>query len=441
MAVLSEVWDKALALIKNSDITEITYDTWFASVEPLLLENGVLYLKVQNEINRNILRTRYQPLMINALRQTAGENLELHFLLPDEADTFLESRTRKKAAPAGNSFISKYTFDTFVVGNSNRLAHAASLAVAESPAQSYNPLFLYGGSGLGKTHLLHAIAQYVLQNNPHTKVLYVTAEKFTNELIVSIQANTNEEFRNRYRSVDILMIDDIQFLAGKEQTQEEFFHTFNALYEANKQIIITSDKKPNEIPTLEDRLRSRFIWGLLADVQPPDMETRVAILKKKVELDHLTVSDDVLHYIAMEIQSNIRNLEGSLNKVMAFSRLQNKPIDLELAKEALKDILIDQSAPRITPERIMDVVGDYYGISREDIKSRKRPKEIAYPRQIAMWMTRKLTDLSLPMIGESFGGKDHTTVLYAIDKINKDCEASSQFKRHVDDLVKKVQGQ
>src|SRR5699024_8141486 len=307
----------------------------------------------------------------------------------------------------------KYSFDTFVIGNSNRFAHAASLAVAEAPAQSYNPLFIYGGVGLGKTHLMHAIAHYILSQSPDTKVVYVSSEKFTNELINSIREYRNEEFRNKYRNVDVLLVDDIQFIAGKEGTQEEFFHTFNALHEANKQIIISSDRPPKEIPTLEDRLRSRFEWGLIADIQAPDLETRIAILKKKAKVENINVPDDVMLYIATKIKSNIRELEGALIRMVAYSSLTNEDITVELAEEALKDIISNDKPKEITVNSIKDVVSKDFSIKIEDFNSKKRTRAIAYPRQIAMYLTRELTDLSLPKIGDEFGGRDHTTVIHA----------------------------
>ncbi len=312
----------------------------------------------------------------------------------------------------------KYTFDSFVIGNSNRFAHAASLAVAESPAKAYNPLFIYGGVGLGKTHLMHAIGHYILNNNPKSQVVYVSSEKFTNELINSIKDDKNVEFRNKYRNIDILLVDDIQFIAGKERTQEEFFHTFNALYEANKQIIISSDRPPKEIPTLEDRLRSRFEWGLIADIQAPDFETRMAILKKKADVEKLNIPNEVMVYIATKIKSNIRELEGALIRIVAFSSLTNKEISVDLASEALKDIISSKQTRQVTIDIIQEVVANYYNLKIEDLKSARRTRNIAFPRQIAMYLSRKLTDMSLPKIGEEFGGRDHTTVIHAYEKIS-----------------------
>ena len=332
----------------------------------------------------------------------------------------------------------KYKFDSFVIGNSNRFAHAACLAVAEAPAKAYNPLFIYGGVGLGKTHLMHAIGHYILQNNPKAKVVYVSSEKFTNELINSIKDDKNEEFRTKYRNVDVLLIDDVQFIGGKERTQEEFFHTFNTLHENNKQIILSSDRPPKEIPTLEDRLRSRFEWGLIADIQPPDFETRIAILKKKADVENLNIPNEVMVYIATKIKSNIRELEGALIRIVAFSSLTNKEISVDLASEALKDIISNKQSRQVTIELIQDIVANYYNLRIEDFKSARRTRNIAYPRQIAMYLCRKLTDMSLPKIGEEFGGRDHTTVIHAYEKISAGLKKDESLKNAIGDITKKI---
>jgi len=314
----------------------------------------------------------------------------------------------------------KYTFDTFVIGSGNRFAHAASLAVAEAPAKAYNPLFIYGGVGLGKTHLMHAIGHYVLEQNPSAKVVYLSSEKFTNEFINSIRDNKAVEFRNQYRNVDVLLIDDIQFLAGKEQTQEEFFHTFNTLHEESKQIVISSDRPPKEIPTLEDRLRSRFEWGLITDIAPPDLETRIAILRKKAKADGLIdIPNEVMLYIANQIDSNIRELEGALIRVVAYSSLVNTDINIDLAAEALKDIIPNTRPRAVTILDIQKSVGEHYNVRLEDFTAKKRTRSIAFPRQIAMFLSRELTDASLPKIGSEFGGRDHSTVIHAHEKISK----------------------
>jgi len=332
----------------------------------------------------------------------------------------------------------KYTFDTFVVGNSNRFAHAASLAVAQSPAKAYNPFFIYGGVGLGKTHLMHAIGHYILEQDPSCKVLYISSERFTNELINSIRDDKNVEFRNKYRTIDVLLIDDIQFIAGKERTQEEFFHTFNALHDANKQIVISSDRPPKEIPTLEERLRSRFEWGLITDIQPPDFETRIAILQKKAMMENLVVPSDVINFIATKIETNIRELEGALIRIVAYSSLTDSPIDLSLAEQVLKDILPDEKPKQVTSQQIIEEVGSYFSVSPEEFKSKKRTKDVAFARQVAMYLCCELTDLSLPKIGEEFGGRDHTTVIHARDKIANDANKDSQLSSLIENLRKKI---
>lgn len=442
---LIDLWQKVLNIIK-SELSEIGFNTWIKCLEPLKLTKETLFLAAPNEFTKNILEARYKDLISNAIKLTSSKHYDIKIVLPED-DIFKnveknssENVKEKTIDDTSNSMLNpKYTFDSFVVGNSNRFAHAASLAVAESPAKAYNPLFIYGGVGLGKTHLMHAIGHYVLNTNPNTKVVYVSSEKFTNELINSIKDDKNIEFRNKYRNIDILLIDDIQFIAGKERTQEEFFHTFNALYEANKQIIISSDRPPKEIPTLEDRLRSRFEWGLIADIQPPDFETRIAILKKKADVENLSIPNEVMVYIANKIQSNIRELEGALIRVVAYSSLANKEISVDLATEALKDIISNKNSKQITIELIQDVVSSYFNLRAEDFKSKRRTKNVAYPRQIAMYLSRKLTDLSLPKIGEEFGGRDHTTVIHAFEKITESLETDPALKDTIDELTKKIQ--
>ncbi len=339
----------------------------------------------------------------------------------------------------------KYTFDSFVVGANNNLAHAASLAVAESPGEIYNPLFIYGGVGLGKTHLMQSIANFILKNNPKAKILYVTSEKFTNELIDAIRNKNNistTEFREKYRNNDVLLIDDIQFIIGKESTQEEFFHTFNALHEAKKQIIISSDKPPKEIETLEERLRSRFEWGLTVDIQSPDYETRMAILRKKEEMEGYNIDNEVIKYIATNIKSNIRELEGALTKIVALSKLEkNREINIALAEKALKDIIAPGDKKEVTPEFIIEVVADHFNLTPLDIISQRRNKEIVYPRQIAMYLCRNMTDTGLQNIGKSLGGRDHTTILHGIDKIAADLEGNPTLQNTIDILKKKINPQ
>ncbi|MFO7154004.1 MAG: chromosomal replication initiator protein DnaA [Caldicoprobacter oshimai] len=436
---INDLWARALQYMK-AQLSDVSFDTWIRVIQPLLLKDNEIVLSVPNEFTKNILQSRYMETIAGSLREVAGIPIYVKFILENEVEHYLESiNSRDVDNTQTHSVLNpKYTFDTFVVGNSNRFAHAACLAVAEAPAKAYNPLFIYGGVGLGKTHLMHAIGHYILARNPKAKVLYVTSEKFTNELINSIRDDKNVEFRNRYRNIDVLLIDDIQFIAGKERTQEEFFHTFNALHEANKQIIISSDRPPKEIPTLEDRLRSRFEWGLIADIQPPDLETRVAILKKKAELENIEIDDEILLFIAKRIESNIRELEGALIRIMAYASLTNNKLDISIAEEALKDILSTAQPKEITIPLIQQVVADYFHLKVDDFKSKKRSRPIAYPRQIAMYLCRELTDQSLPKIGEEFGGRDHTTVIHACEKIQEDMQKDSQLRRTIDELKKKI---
>lgn len=438
---LSELWQRTLELLKT-ELTEISFDTWIKTIEPISLNTNSIILGVPAEFNKGILESRYNLLIKNALKQISHKEYSITIVIPSQEniDKYTLQKSSNAAEETQASLLNpKYSFDTFVVGNSNRFAHAASLAVSESPATAYNPLFLYGGVGLGKTHLMHAVGHYILSQNSNAKVLYVSSEKFTNELINAIKDDKNEEFRNKYRNIDVLLIDDIQFIGGKERTQEEFFHTFNALYEARKQIILTSDKPPKEIPTLEERLKSRFEWGLIADIQPPDLETRIAILRKKAQLDNLDVSNDVVMFIADKIASNIRELEGALNKVIAYSSLTNSEVSVEMAAEALKDMF--SSKPRvITATSIQDAVARYFNIKRDDFKSQRRSRDIAFPRQIAMYLCRVLTDLSLPKIGDVFGGRDHTTVLHAHDKILDEIQSNPETRRAIDELKKNILG-
>lgn len=443
---LDKIWRSALELIK-AELSDVSFNTWFNTMEPLSINESEVVLGTPNEFTKKIIEDRYLILLKNAISQTAGLNYNIRLICPGEENEIENSDITEKSNNLDNimsqnpNLNPKYTFESFVIGNSNRFAHAASLAVAEAPAMAYNPLFIYGGVGLGKTHLMHAIGHYILSQNPRAKVVYVSSEKFTNELINSIRDDRNTEFRNRYRNVDVLLVDDIQFIAGKERTQEEFFHTFNALHEANKQIIISSDRPPKEIPTLEDRLRSRFEWGLIADIQAPDLETRIAILRKKANLENIDVNNEVMLYIANNIKSNIRELEGALIRVLAYSSLTNRKVSVELAEEALKDILTKSAPLEVNVRRIKEIVGEDYKLKIEEFSSKKRTRSISFPRQIAMYLSRELTDLSLPKIGEEFGGRDHTTVIHAYEKISKDIENSSELKSRVENIVKKVRGE
>ena len=452
-AQLNNLWEQALNIIKG-EISEISFNTWIKSCTPISISDNLLKLSVPNEFTKGILDTRYKDLLIQALKIVTSRKFKIEFYIESDLEEEKENEEKQKEEKKENTndvdgsivvsdemsatLNPKYTFQSFVIGNSNRFAHAASLAVAESPAKAYNPLFIYGGVGLGKTHLMHAIGHYILQENPKAKVVYVSSEKFTNELINAIKDDKNEEFRNKYRKVDVLLIDDIQFIAGKERTQEEFFHTFNALHEENKQIILSSDRPPKEIPTLEDRLRSRFEWGLIADIQPPDFETRMAILKKKADVEGLNVPNEVMVYIATKIKSNIRELEGALIRIIAYSSLTNRDVSVDLASEALKDIISNKESAPVTVKTIQESVANYYNLRIEDLKSQRRTRNIAYPRQIAMYLSRKLTDMSLPKIGEEFGGRDHTTVIHAYEKISENLKTDEGLQSMINDITKKL---
>lgn len=439
---LTDLWQRVLNLLKN-ELTEISFNTWIKTLEPISINSSSVNLGVPAEFNKGILESRYATLIKNAVKQVSSKEYIINFLIPSQENTrrnatHQENINNEEAAVA--LLNPKYTFDTFVIGNSNRFAHAASLAVSESPAKAYNPLFIYGGVGLGKTHLMHAIGHFILDHNPSSKVLYVSSEKFTNELINAIKDDKNEEFRFKYRNIDVLLIDDIQFIAGKERTQEEFFHTFNALYEANKQIILSSDKPPKEITTLEERLRSRFEWGLIADIQTPDLETRIAILRKKAQLENLEVPNDVMVFIADKIASNIRELEGALNRVIAYSTLTENELSVELATEALKDILSASKNRIINSSVITESVARYFDLKVDEFKSKRRSRDISFPRQIAMYLCRELTDMSLPKIGDDFGGRDHTTVIHAIEKIEDDIRTNPETRRSVEELKRNITG-
>ena len=440
-------WNAVLSIIEP-ETSSVSFNTWFKDTKLIDMRDHTMIISVKNDFTKEILSTRYLSLIRNCALQVFNKEYEFEFILANTEANYLNSKNKPKTKdpriedPLNNrsSLNPRYVFDSFVVGNSNRMAHAAALAVAEAPARAYNPLFLYGGVGLGKTHLMHSIAHYILDQNPNAKVLYASSEKFTNELINSIKDDKNEAFRNKYRNIDVLLIDDIQFIAGKERTQEEFFHTFNTLHEADKQIIISSDRPPKEIETLEDRLRSRFEWGLIADIQSPDLETRIAILRKKAELETLLIPEEVLLFIAKTVISNIRELEGALNRIIAFSSLANKPITVELANEALKDLISKDKPKVITAEYIQDVVAEYFHLKTEELRSAKRTRNIAFPRQIAMYLCRNLTDLSLPKIGEKFGGRDHTTIIHGFEKISKDKEKDIELSQTLAELEHKITG-
>ncbi|MGV3465876.1 MAG: chromosomal replication initiator protein DnaA [Heyndrickxia sp.] len=442
MENITDLWNKALSIIEKK-ISKPSFETWLKSTKAHSLKGDTFIVSVPNDFARDWLEGRYVPLISGVLYDITGEELFVKFIIPqnqEDQDFQIPVSKQKKlineepVESNQNMLNPKYTFDTFVIGSGNRFAHAASLAVAEAPAKAYNPFFIYGGVGLGKTHLMHAIGHYVIEHNPTAKVVYLSSEKFTNEFINSIRDNKAEYFRNKYRNVDILLIDDIQFLAGKESTQEEFFHTFNALHEESKQIVISSDRPPKEIPTLEDRLRSRFEWGLITDITPPDLETRIAILRKKAKADGLDIPNEVMLYIANQIDSNIRELEGALIRVVAYSSLINKDINADLAAEALKDIIPSSKPKVITIFDIQKKIGEEYNVKLEDFKAKKRTQSVAFPRQIAMYLARELTDFSLPKIGEEFGGRDHTTVIHAHEKIAKMIQNDGQLQKKIEEI-------
>ncbi len=455
---LSQVWQQCLDLLERQ-LPKSSMENWLKTTRPLAVVEDTIIVGVQGEFAKDRLESRYGTVLRQTLKEITKRNMTLKFVsnpgvIEDTGSSTAPSSTAASEVAAtlpapvqpmvGNFDLSfkplnpKYTFDTFVIGNSNRFAHAASLAVAETPAKAYNPLFIYGGVGLGKTHLMHAIGHFVWQQNPALRVAYVSTETFTNEFINALRDNTTKEFQDRYRHVDVLLIDDIQFLAGKDRTQEEFYHTFNAIHEANKQIVICSDRPPKEIPTLEDRLRSRFEWGLICDIQAPDLETRTAILRKKAQSEELDVPDEVTSYIAANIETNIRELEGALTRVVAYSTMMRSPVTYDLAMYALKDILPPSRPKQITIETIKQVVADHYNIKMSDFEVRKRTRTVAFPRQIAMYLSRELTDSSLPRIGEEFGGRDHTTVIHACDKIAEDIKADPAFANTVEQLIARI---
>jgi len=437
---METIWNQTLEKMKEK-LSRPSFETWLKATKPVAFRDQFLLVEVPNEFARDWLESRYSDLIEEILQNITSSALQVKFTIhnsPTELNNHQPYRDLKPDGPQSNSganFLNpKYSFETFVVGDSNRFAHAASLAVAEAPAKAYNPLFVYGDVGLGKTHLMQAIGHYTLRQNPDLKVVYVSSETFTNELINSIRDDKTVDFRNKYRTIDILLVDDIQFLAGKERTQEEFFHTFNALHEANRQLVISSDRPPRDIPTLEERLRSRFEWGLITDIQKPDLETRIAILRKKASIERINVPNEVIVFIANQIQSNIRELEGALTRIKAYASMQNIPITVEMAKEALRDILALSQPRPLSIDDIQEGVARFFSLRTKDMLSKKRTQNIAFPRQIAMYLSRELTDASLPQIGQAFGGRDHTTVIHACSKIVSQLEKDSTLRSTLNKL-------
>ena len=452
---IKEKWDQILLHIKEEhELTDVSFKTWLLPTEPYDVKGNTLQILVPDIHFLGYIKRKYGFLLQITIEELTGIECELEFVTLEQVGARQEeadkSQLINRALEVNRQVIQnanlnpRYTLDSFVVGANNNLAHAASLAVAESPGEIYNPLFIYGGVGLGKTHLMHSIGHFILKNNPQAKVLYVTSEKFTNELIDAIRNKNNistTEFREKYRNNDILLIDDIQFIIGKESTQEEFFHTFNSLYEAKKQIIISSDKPPKEIETLEERLRSRFEWGLTVDIQSPDYETRMAILRKKEELEGYNIDNEVIKYIATNVKSNIRELEGALTKIVALSKLNKQEITIELAEEALKDLISPNETKEVTPELIIQVVADHFGITPLDISSQKRNKEVVFPRQIVMFLCRSMTDTPLQAIGKYLGGRDHTTIIHGYEKIGADMDKNESLRNTIEILKKKINPQ
>ena len=437
-----EYWEDALPILQDS-FTEVTFGTFISQLEPVHIKDNTFYLSCEDSFHKVTVEQRHLKIITKVLKAVTKSDIEVKIILKEDIDS--KGNIRKSPIPINNkpffksNLVPKYLFDNFVKGKSNELAMATALAIAQAPGKTtYNPLFLYGGVGLGKTHLMHSIGNYILEQDPETKVLYCSAETFMNELINSIRTNKNQEFRDKYRDIDVLLIDDIQFLSDKEGTQEEFFHTFNTLYNDNKQIVISSDQPPRELKTLEDRLRSRFGWGVIVDITLPDFETRTAILEKKAEQDHIDIPEEITQFIAKNIVSNIRDLEGALNKVIAYATLSKVEITQELAEIALIHIIGPIGKPDINIDYVQKVVADYFNITQEDIKSKKRSQNIALPRQIAMYLSRKLLDMSLPKIGEQFGGKDHSTVIHGCNKITELIESDISIKNTVIEIEKLI---
>ena len=450
---LKEKWPEILDFFKQEyDIADVSFKTWILPLEVESFDNNMITLVFPGESGKTGLQyinKKYLALLKISIEETLNQELELQIILPNETVSKIEDDSSKISSVSQEDISlenrildanlnKKYTFDSFVVGSNNNIAQVTSLAVAESPGDVYNPLFIYGGVGLGKTHLMQAIAHFIIKTKPELKVLYVTSETFTNELIDSVKNQKNSEFREKYRNIDVLLIDDIQFIIGKESTQEEFFHTFNALYQDRKQIVISSDRPPKEMETLSERLRTRFEMGLPVDIQIPTYETKMAILNKKAELGGYDIPYEVKDYVATHIKSSIRELEGALTKLSAFAKLSSNPITVEFAEEALKDLISPDSRREITPELIIDIVAEHFNIKSEDILSQKRSADIVYPRQIAMYLCRQMTTNTVQSLGKAFGNRDHTTILHGADKINKMVISDENTKSTIDILIKKI---
>ncbi|MCI9035149.1 MAG: chromosomal replication initiator protein DnaA [Lachnospiraceae bacterium] len=452
MNEIKERWDEIKEILRHEyDLTNISFNTWVAPLQFYKEDNDVVTILIPAEQAHllNYIQKQYKIYFQVTISELMNRNYDIDFIA--EGDVAIPEVKKGKPLPAPKRSTShnydhanlnnKYKFDTFVVGSNNKFAHSAALAVAESPGGAYNPLYLYGGAGLGKTHLMHSIGHFVLEQNNNMKVLYVTSEQFTNEVIESIRsgnAAAMTKLREKYRTVDVLLIDDVQFIIGKESTQEEFFHTFNVLHSSGKQIIISSDKPPKEMETLEERFRSRFEWGLIADIQPPDYETRMAILRKNAEIYNKEIDDEIIQYIATNIKSNIRELEGALNKVLANARLNKKELTLALAEDALKDVIYPDQVREVTPNLIIDVVSDHFNVAREDVTSKKRNSEYVLPRQIIMYLCRTMTGASLQNIAALLSKKDHTTIIHGVDKIAEKLKTDEDLRNKIETIKKKI---
>ena len=453
MSTVIEKWDEILEIVKKEhDLSDVRFDTWLKPLKVYDVNGNIVTIIASDQVRLSYINKNYKlPLQVTISEVTGMADCEVKFILPEDvpakkstSDITPDQDNRFKDRCEEANLNPKYTFNTFIVGSNNKLAQAAALAVAESPGNTYNPLFIYGGAGLGKTHLMHSIAHFIIDHDENSKVLYVTSEEFTNELIETIRNGNNTamtKFREKYRNIDVLLVDDIQFIIGKESTQEEFFHTFNSLHSAGKQIIISSDKPPKDMEILEERFRSRFEWGLIVDITLPDYETRMAILHKKEEMDGYDINEEVIKYIANNIKSNIRELEGAINKVMAFAKLEQREVNLELAEQALKDIISPNEKKVITPEYIISMVAEHFDVSVEDLYGNKRNSKIVMPRQIAMYLCREIISTPLKSIGKCLGNRDHTTIMHGIDKIEKEIVSDDNLKNTIETLKKKINPQ
>ena len=455
MDIIKEAWQEIKNTVRSEyNISNVAYNTWIEPLQIHSVENDLVTILINSDKQQILvyISSRYKDFFKVTICEMFDHDYDVTFILESdlknndtdsaEKDHFTGASTTVSNVNVENANLNpKYKFDTFVVGSNNKFAHSASLAVAESPGKAYNPLYLYGGPGLGKTHLMHSIGHFIMEENPNTKVLYVTSEEFTNEVIESIRSGNAQamtKLREKYRTVDVLMIDDVQFIIGKESTQEEFFHTFNVLHSAGKQIILSSDKPPKEMDTLDERFRSRFEWGLIADIQPPDYETRMAILRKNAESYDRPIDEEIITYIATNIKSNIRELEGAFNKIIAFAKLNKVDLTLALAEEALKDVIYPNKPKEITPTLILNVVAEHFGVKKEDITSSKRNSEFVLPRQVFMYLSREMTEVSLTNIGKMLGKKDHTTVMHGVNKIVDELKTNEELRNKIDIIKKKI---